>query len=137
MPSSPAEQVPAPLAFLAGAGVALAAIGGCPDRTDVDPGPVVPVAQSFDAYRDLMGDVWTDAAAKVEAGELATDRAAHDFVAGRAELARKAAFQPVHDREQQALGEEKWTPAGCARLWRTFAAEAKRATPADECKQAE
>lgn len=94
-----------------------------PEPKPNPPAPVVTARETFDAYRRLMAEAWTDGAARVEAGELTSDRAAHDWIAERADLARKAARQPLHDREQATLGDGKWTAAGQAALWRQFATE--------------
>jgi hypothetical protein len=93
---------------------------------DVQPGPTPPtpsvtVKAAFDDYRSLMDQVWTEGADK----SFATDREAFEWVKGRAELARKAAFAPVHQREQDAFGGPKWDDERRKLLWRQFAKECK------------
>lgn len=90
------------------------------------PEPLVPTATArvaFDNYRRLMSEAWSAGADCLERGELTNDRAAHDWIEERAQLARKAAFAPIHTREQTALGDGKWSADANARLWRELAAE--------------
>jgi hypothetical protein len=105
--------------------IALTSLKGCGDL-NIEPGPVNPVVttrSAFIGYRQLMADAWRDGADRLDRGELTTDRAAHDWIEERANLARQAAFAPIHQREQAALGDGKWTAEANARLWREFAEE--------------
>lgn len=83
------------------------------------PTPTVNVRAAFDDYRSLMSAVWTEGADK----SFDSDRAAFEWVKGRAELARKAAFAPVHEREQATIGGDKYTDDARKALWRQFATE--------------
>ena len=91
---------------------------GCNPQPE-PPAPVAIVAKSFDDYRELMGDVWTEGASK----SFSTDREAFEWVKGQAETARKAAFAPVHQLEQSTFGGEAWDDAKRKSLWSKFATE--------------
>lgn len=93
---------------------------GCEPVGPPKPEPnVAVVSASFDDYRELMADVWTEGAEK----SFATDREAFDWVKGKAETARKAAFAPVHQLEQSTFGGEAWDDAKRKALWGKFAKE--------------
>lgn len=94
---------------------------GCGEAVPNPPTPTVNVVKSFDDYRDLMGKAWTEGAAE----SFDSDRAAFEWIKGRAELARKAAFAPVHEREQATFSGDKWDDAKRKSLWQQFATESK------------
>ena len=119
----------APLLLAVAAVIVLTSLKGCGDD-DVGPlpGPRVTTRSAFDSYRQLMAETWRDGAARLDRGELATDRAAHDWIEERARLARQAAFAPIHAREQATLGDGKWSAEANSGLWREFADESGAST---------
>jgi len=118
-----------PLLLAVAAVIALTSLKGC-GNPDVDPkpGPNVTTRGAFDSYRQLIAETWRDGAERLDRGELATDRAAHDWIEERARLARQAAFAPIHAREQTTLGEGRWSAEANARVWREFAKESEMTT---------
>lgn len=101
------------------AGLVLMARGcGNSPGPEPQPNPAI-VRQSFNDYRSLMGKVWSEGSSR----SFATDREAFDWVKGQSELARKAAFAPVHELEQATFGGENWSDAKRQQLWRQFGEE--------------
>jgi hypothetical protein len=112
-------------ALLLSRGCSPADVGPQPGPTP-PPEPVVSVRAAFDDYRILMADVWAEGAAMSARGEFESDRDARDWIGERAELARRAAFAPVHQREQDELGgEDQWSPERQATLWIQFETECR------------
>lgn len=112
-----------PLVVLAGFALFALVLRGCGQQSPgPDPAPHVDAAETFEDYRELMSQAWSEGADQLDAGQLDTDRAALEFIKGRAELARQAAFQPVYDRQQQAVA-DGWTPEKMAAVWRQLATE--------------
>jgi len=86
-----------------------------PTRTDdtPEPGPDPVVENLYDrAFRveaELNRDIRKAAAAKLRAGEFATDREVNEYLTEESMLAEDAAWQPVKDMEADALNDGKWT----------------------------
>jgi hypothetical protein len=118
-----------PLLLAVAAVIVLTSLKGCGDL-DVNPKPRPNVTTSgaFDSYRQLMAETWRDGASRLDRGELTTDRAAHDWIEERARLARQPAFAPIHAREQDTLGDGKWSSEANSGLWREFADESEMST---------
>lgn len=69
------------------------------------------VSKAFDTYEQLWRKLASEAAAKLDSGELKTDAETREFIASGQEPARKIAFKEIAESEQKQLGDGKWTPA--------------------------
>lgn len=101
---------------------------GLTHRSDSPPGPgpgpgpqPSSVRAAFDDYRERMAVAYGEGAAM----DFPSDRAAFDWIKARAETERSTAFAPVHKREQDTFGGEKWDDAKRQKLWAQFAEEAR------------
>lgn len=114
--------------------IAVVALGGCvvqpiPGPDDPQPEPITVSAESVAhdavvAYSVLCADAYIAAAEQLEAGTLTGDRETRDFLAGKMQAARDAAFQPVLDLQQQRIGvtdSRPWDAAAAAALFRQLA----------------
>lgn len=68
------------------------------------------VNEAFDTYKRLWIDLNLKAAEKLDKGEFTTDTEVYDYLATGQEPARKIAFDSIAKKEQEALGDGKWTP---------------------------
>jgi hypothetical protein len=100
--------------------IAVLLLFGFRGRVAPEPEPAG-VAATFDDYRVRMSAAWGEGAAM----KFDSDRQAWEWIKSRAEMERKAAFAPVHQREQDTFGGEKWDDAKRAALWVQFAEEAR------------
>ena len=98
----------APALMMTG-GVLLLAGRGC----DVGPGPSgdSPLTTACLTYRDLLATVSETAIDKLESGELATDEAARSWLEAARKEAQRTAWRPIAERDQERLGNGKWTAA--------------------------
>lgn len=88
------------------------------------PAPVVQdmPAQAFNTYEQLWRKLAQDAAAKLDSGELKTDRDIWDFLAKGQEPARKVAFEQLAKSEQDYFaGNGGWSAALHSKLLRSYA----------------
>lgn len=88
-----------------------------PDILPQPPQDVVKVA--FEAYEQLWRANAAVAAAMLENGQLATDRATRDWLSAQNQLARRDAFQAIATTEQSELSD--WSANKHAELLRTYA----------------
>jgi len=97
-----------------------------------DPGPDDPPAPvtkdvvhaSFVTYEKLWRKHVADTAAKLESGELKTDKAAWEFLAAGQEPARQVAFDELASKEQAYFKKAgEWTPEVHAKLLRSYSSD--------------
>lgn len=94
------------------------------DSIKPKPDPVVRdlPAQAFDTYEQLWRKLAQDAAAKLDSGELKTDRDVWDFLAKGQEPARKVAFEQLAKSEQDYFNSQGgWSAAAHSKLLRSYA----------------
>lgn len=80
------------------------------------PGDAVRVA--FDRYEQMWRDNAAAAAAMLENGQLTTDRATHEWLSARGQLARRDAFRAIAATEQAELTD--WTAEKHAAVLRRY-----------------
>jgi hypothetical protein len=90
-------------------------------------GPVNPdppnsdaVTKAFDSYERLWRQLAGTAADRLEDGEMTTDSATRDFLSEGNRAARKVAFGEIAGREQELLGNGKWTVDGQVQVLRGY-----------------
>jgi hypothetical protein len=79
------------------------------------------VRESFVLYEKLWRKHAADTAAKLEAGELKTDKATWEYLAAGQEPARRIAFDKLAAQEQEYFKKAgEWTPEVHAKLLRSY-----------------
>lgn len=68
------------------------------------------VTEAFNTYKRLWLDLNLKAAEKLDSGEFKTQEEVWNFVASGQEPARRIAFESIAKKEQEKLGDGKWTP---------------------------
>jgi len=84
---------------------------GADDTPNPKPDPVTEnrYERAWRVEAELNRDIRKTAAAKLRAGEFATDREVAEYLTAEAARAEAAAWQPVLDFEADALNDGKWT----------------------------
>lgn len=77
-----------------------------------------PVSKAFDTYEALWRDGVSEAAQKLESGELTTDTETREFISAANQEARKQAFRAIAEAESKAL--EEWTAEKHAKILRGY-----------------
>lgn len=109
--------------------VAFVAVRGCessrPEPVGPDAGDVAAIAeQAMEAYGRLCADEF--AASAADPAETSTGHG--ERLLERTEAARKAAFQPLADAAEKALGGDRYTPEKAAAFDRAVAEGYRRAS---------
>jgi len=89
----------------------------------IKPADQSPLAVACVTYRDLLTTVATTAIGKLEAGELATDIAARDWIEAARKEAQRTAWRKIAERDQEKLGGGKWSTAEHAATLREMIGE--------------
>ena len=96
-------------------GVAAAVLFLTPTRNDTQ--PPTPnsikaspeVNEAFDTYKRLWVDLNLKAAEKLNSGEFKTQEEVWNYLSSGQEPARRIAFESIAKKEQEQLGDGKWT----------------------------
>lgn len=81
------------------------------------------VLDAFSTYRRLWMDLNQKAAVKLDSGEFTTQQQVWDFIASGQEPARRIAFEKIAKKEQEVLGDGKWTPELHSELLKQYGAK--------------
>ena len=98
--------------------------GPGPDDTTGPPVTQDVVHTTFSTYDKLWRKHATDTAARLEAGDLKTEKETWDFLAAGQEPARRIAFDALAAKEQEYLKQAGvWTPEVHAKLLRSYSGD--------------